>query len=242
MNKKELWLNIANYHFDHLVPANLLDIIVAKFSGEHASLKAFADKLARKLNWDRDFAMKAIWEYKKFVYLGVISDFSVTPSKIIDQVWHEHLLFTNGYRTFCEDVIQYNFAHHPELIPLSSQTNIFKVQYFKTLKLYKAEFGADPPSSIWDDTKFKLKKRIIEKYANDSVMSSSSTSYTNDDTLVSMYPDSNENTFDFSSGDFGGAGASGSWNDSDADSSDSDSGSDGCSSCSSSCGSSCGGD
>ena len=35
-------------------------------------------------DWDRDFAFKVIVEYKKFVYLGVISKYPVTPPKIID--------------------------------------------------------------------------------------------------------------------------------------------------------------
>ena len=67
MNKKELWLNIANYHFDHLAPTHLWDEIAAKFGGQNPFTKAFADKLSRKLNWRKRFAMKALWEYKKFV-------------------------------------------------------------------------------------------------------------------------------------------------------------------------------
>ena len=27
--------------------------------------------------------------------------FGVTPSKVIDQVWHEHILFSRAYRDFC---------------------------------------------------------------------------------------------------------------------------------------------
>lgn len=155
MNKKELWLNIANYHFDHLVPIHLWDIIISKFGGENPSARAFNEKLSRKLNWDYNFAQKAIWEYKKFVYLGVISDFSVTPSKIIDQVWHEHILFSSGYRDFCRDIINYNFDHNPELIGIDIQTEIFQSQYCHTIELYKKEFGITPPIDIWGETKFK---------------------------------------------------------------------------------------
>jgi hypothetical protein len=46
-----------------------------------ASTKAFADK-TRKFQWKHRFALRAIREYKKFIYLGAISDFVVTPSKI----------------------------------------------------------------------------------------------------------------------------------------------------------------
>jgi hypothetical protein len=100
MNKKDLWLRLKAYHFNHLVPPHLWIKVRAAFGGEEASTKAFADKIARKLDWKHLFTLRAIREYKKFIYLGAVSDFVVTPSKIIDQVWHEHLLFTKEYRDF----------------------------------------------------------------------------------------------------------------------------------------------
>jgi hypothetical protein len=95
-SKKELWLRLRNYHFDHLIPPHLMDSLRAAFEGSDASTQAFADKLVRKLHWDRSFAMRAIGEYKKFLYLGAVADFAVTPPRVIDQVWHEHLLFSRG--------------------------------------------------------------------------------------------------------------------------------------------------
>jgi hypothetical protein len=247
MNKKELWLNIANYHFDNLVPTHLWDEIVAKFGGQSPFTKAFADKLSRKLNWNKNFALQAIWEYKKFVYLGVISDFSVTPSKIIDQVWHEHLLFSAGYRIFCKEIIQYDFDHNPELAFIGSQNEVFQSQYFYTIELYKSEFGCEPPSFIWDETKFKGKKEQIKKpikNLDSSDCSDCSASYAGTDTLISMSTASESSYMQFGGGDFSGGGSNGNWDDSGDDSSDSDSGnsSDSGSSCSSSCGGGCGGD
>lgn len=242
MNKKELWLNLANYHFDHLAPTHFWDEIAAKFGGENPFTKAFADKLSRKLGWKKNFALRAIWEYKKFVYLGVVSDFSVTPSKIIDQVWHEHLLFSAGYRKFCSETIQYNFDHNPELVSVDSQSDAFRSQYLYTIEAYEKEFGHKPPAEIWDTTKFKdaPKKKKIEK---EKVYDSSSSDYSSSDSLISMFPGTSSHDVEFGGGDFGGGGSGGHWDASDNDSSgsDSDSGSDSGSSCSSSCGSSCGG-
>jgi hypothetical protein len=76
-------------------------------------------KIARNLEWKHRFTLRAIRECKKFIYLGAVSDFVVTPSKIIDQVWHEHLLFTKAYRDFCTDVPGFSFDHNPELIPMT---------------------------------------------------------------------------------------------------------------------------
>ena len=244
MNKKKLWLNIANYHFDNLVPTHLWDEIAAKFGGQSPFTKAFADKLSRKLNWEKKFALKAIWEYKKFVYMGVISDFSVTPSKVIDQVWHEHLLFSSGYRKFCKEIIQYDFDHNPELVSAISQTEAFQSQYFHTIELYKKEFGIDPPSEIWDVTKFKGKINKINKPRKTQNDSGYADNYFETDTLISMFPSAESSDVEFGGGEFGGGGSGGSWDDSINDSSDGTSGdsSDSGSSCSSSCGGGCGGD
>lgn len=154
--KKELWLRLQHYHFDNLVPPHLVDRVAAKFGGADASTKAFASKLARKLGWTSGFARRVIGEYKKFLYLGVVSERAVTPSKVIDQIWHEHLLFSRGYREFCRDVLQREFDHHPELLPVDEQTSVFKAQYDATLALYVAEFNRTPPEDIWGTPKFRL--------------------------------------------------------------------------------------
>ena len=248
MNKKELWLNIANYHFDHLVPTHLWDEIAAKFGGQSPFTKAFAAKLSRKLNWEKKFALRAIWEYKKFIYLGVTSDFSVTPSKVIDQVWHEHILFSNGYRKFCKEIIKYDFDHNPELVFVSSQTEAFQSQYFHTIELYKKEFGSDPPAEIWDITKFKGKIEKIKKPKKNIYENSNSDGYSEENSLISMFSSSEGSGVEFGGSEFGGAGSGGSWDYAGGDSSDVDSGDSGDgggdsgSSCSSSCGGGSGGD
>ena len=247
MNKKELWLKLTHYHFDHLVPVHLWDVIAAKFGGKDASTKAFADKLCRKLDWDRKFALRALWEYKKYVYLGVTSDFVVTPSKVIDQVWHEHLLFSSGYRKFCADVIQYDFDHNPELVPVDSQTEIFQAQYMETIELYKTEFGSAPPDDIWAVTKFDesvpLKGKHSKKKRQYADAGGGGGDSYSSDPLISAFPSMDSSGFEFGGGEFGGGGASGSWGDSDSGSGGDSGGSDGGgSSCSSGCGGCGGGD
>ncbi len=249
MNKKELWLNIKHYHFDDLVPPNLLDKVVEFFGGKDASTKAFASKIARKLNWTNDFALYAVLEYKKFVYLGVVSDFAVTPSRIIDQVWHEHILFSSAYRTFCKEVIKNDFDHSPELIPMEEQTGIYDAQYNDTINLYTTEFGVEPPEIIWGSTKFDPKsidKTLYESKKKKKTYADSGDSsfYPDEPPLVECFSyelsfDSSTDFSEFGGGDFGGGGANGSWSDSWSDGSDSsDGGGDG-GGCS---GGGCGGD
>ncbi len=235
MNKKELWLKLRGYHFDHLVPINLWQKVTAAFGGPDAFSKAFAAKIARKHGWSDKFALKAISEYKKFVYLGVVSDFHVTPSKIIDVIWHEHILFTSAYRQFCDEVICYQFDHHPELIPMADETGRFNAQYLDTVEFYASEFGFVPPTDIWGETKFdkeQLKEKNYSSREKTAYGAYSSNTYYSNDSLSTYFGGSG--AVELGGGDFGGGGASGDWSDrntSDSGSSDSggDSGGGGCS-------------
>lgn len=228
MNKKDLWNRLRGYHFDDLVPTHLTDQILELFGGTDASTKAFADKIARKENWKTSFALKAVTEYKKFVYLAMISDTPVTPSKVIDKVWHAHQLFNRGYRTFCQTVLERNFDHEPELVPFKEETTVFGAQYMATLELYKTEFGIDPPDDVWDRAKFN--KEIVLAKSNDSASrkrskstnTSSDNPYSNDVPLHMMFidgssPETSHGTHDFpefsgfGGGSTGGGGAGGSW-------------------------------
>jgi hypothetical protein len=152
--KRDLWLRLRAYHFENLVPLHMLDHVVAALGGGDASTRAFANKLARKLGWSSSFASRAIEEYRKFVYLGVVSDFSVTPPKVIDQVWHEHILFSRAYREFCRDVLQHDFDHNPELLPSDQQIERYEAQYHATLDLYRTEFNTTPPVAFWGTPKY----------------------------------------------------------------------------------------
>jgi len=252
MLKKERWLRIKNYHFENLVSPNIWQQLSELFDGHDASVKAFASKIARKHKWHNRFALGAIGEYKKFVYLGIISDFQVTPSKVIDTVWHEHVLFSKAYREFCEEVIQYPFDHHPELMPNEAMTGIFYAQYLDTIELYKKEFGIDPPEQVWAIPKFETdpslpllyKSQKKKEYAGtgDSIFIYDSiplVTYFDTEMQIQESVDFPE----FNAGDFGGGGAGDSWGSDGSDASSSDSsgsdsnGSDSsCSSCSSGCG------
>lgn len=241
--KKELWLRLYHYHFDELVPANLWDKVRAKFGGPDASTKAFAHKLAAKLGWKDSFALWAISEYKRFVYLGVVSDFVVTPSQIIDEVWHQHVLFSKAYRSFCNEVLCYEFDHTPELISSGSQTGVFSAQYLDTLNLYRTEFGTEPPAPIWGTPKFDEEKVANKEFRSKKkehayAGTDGGGSYASDVALYQSFDTTNGDSFtSFGGGDGGGGGAGSSWGDGD---SGGDGGSDGGSSCSS-CSSGCGG-
>jgi hypothetical protein len=242
MHKKELWLKLKAYHFDHLIEPGFWDRLTARFGHDHPSLRAFAGKIARKHGWKNSFALRALDEYKKFIYLGMVSDFEVTPSKIIDTVWHEHLLFSKAYRQFCQEIAGRPLDHHPELVPMEEQTGRYSAQYLDTITLYQKEFGLQPPASIWGDTKFdalqqqpgdyQSKKKKKETDAGVDLYTSATPLYMHfEDAAAADFPEFSG----YEAGDGGGAGADGSWGDSTGDSGG-DSGGDGGGGCSSGCG------
>lgn len=221
LTKKDLWLRLNGYHFNHLVPPHLSERVAEAFGGVDASTKAFAHKLTRKLGWTIDLALRAIAEYKKYVYLGMVSDFSVTPSKIIDQVWHEHLLFTRAYANFCQEILCRDFDHNPELVPADDQTGVFQAQYLATLNLYRKEFGIEPPPDIWSVPKFKTESLKKDSYEPRKKIRENDDRavYNNDDTPLYMFFDGpgshshgHQEFGGFSGGSSGGAGAGASWN------------------------------
>ncbi len=221
--KRALWECIHSYDFSDLVPANLRERVAGLFGGTNATTHAFANKIATKLGWQLDYALRAVVEYKKFVYLGVVSPNEVTPSVVIDKVWHEHQLFTAGYRSFCADVLGRNFDHSPELIPMEEQTNVFSAQYLDTLERYRQEFGVEPPEDIWGRPKFSVAKLDYSYEPTKKRRSSDESRALYDDTpLISLYAspvdagihDTHPAGFDgFNGGHSGGAGAGASWSD-----------------------------
>ena len=243
MHKKELWLRLKDYHFDHIVAPGLWQHITAKFGHSIPSVKAFAGKIARKHDWKNKFAMKALAEYKKFVYLGIISDFQVTPSKVIDIVWHEHLLFSKAYRDFCNEVILQPFDHHPELLPVEHQTGRFSAQYLDTIELYKKEFDLEPPVDVWGNTKFDKEQQRKGNYqSNKKQRNNNNNSYvTSDETPLYAYFGSEPATAypeftGYGDGDFGGGGASGDWSEGGNDGGSDGGGDSGGGGCSGGCG------
>lgn len=109
----------------------------------------FTDRLARENGWSRNFARRAVEEYKKFVYLAAISKTPVTPSDIVDQVWHLHLTFTQSYwGELCGKVLGKSLHHGPTKGGADEDAR-YREQYGDTLILYDREFGAPAPTRLW---------------------------------------------------------------------------------------------
>ncbi|MCH6258459.1 hypothetical protein MLD52_18000 [Puniceicoccaceae bacterium K14] len=109
----------------------------------------FSKRLAKEKNWSDDFTLKAIDEYKRFLYLAVVADHPVTPSETVDAVWHLHLCYTRSYwGELCPKILGRNLHHNPSQGG-ADQSTLFRNQYQRTLESYRREFGTPPPAEIW---------------------------------------------------------------------------------------------
>lgn len=110
----------------------------------------FSKKLAKEENWSTDFVRKAIEEYKKFVYLCCILPNGASPSKIVDKVWHMHLIYTQNYwEDFCPNILKRSLHHHPSTGG-SSESVKHQNWFSETLENYRIIFSQEPPADIWN--------------------------------------------------------------------------------------------
>lgn len=75
-------------------------------------LEAAVERVARRHGWDMQKAEGVKCEYEDFLrksaYEGANFD---VPSMEVDQLWHEHILDTRNYHSYCQNVIGC-FVHH----------------------------------------------------------------------------------------------------------------------------------
>ena len=81
-------------------------------------------------------AQQGLQEVLRFIYLCAHSNSTLTPSVLVDDLWHEFILFTRSYSRFCENQIGH-FVHHQ---PSADRVNEL-LQYQQTLALYEQTFG-----------------------------------------------------------------------------------------------------
>ena len=134
---------------------------------DDSSSLTFTDRLARENGWSHEFAIRAIVEYKKFMFLVCISNQPLTPSDEVDQVWHLHLLYTHSYwKEFCPTVLKKEIHHGPTKGGQSEQLK-FTNWYLRTLDLYKQNFSQDPPTDLWPSGKKRFSNINFQRVSRD---------------------------------------------------------------------------
>lgn len=114
----------------------------------------FSVKLAWEYQWTVMYTYRAMQEYKKFMFLVAIAGQELSPSTVVDRVWHLHLLYTRSYwDEFCGKILNKPIHHFPGLGGIGESLKYYN-QYCRTLELYLNYFGT-PPGDIWNQPKFR---------------------------------------------------------------------------------------
>ena len=110
----------------------------------------FSKKLAQENKWSTDFTLRAIAEYKKFLFLCATLPNGASPAKIVDEVWHLHLTYTQSYwNDLCLNVLGFQLHHYPSKGG-SAENQKHENWHRATIEGYVTAFGQLPPTDIWD--------------------------------------------------------------------------------------------
>ncbi|WP_189070307.1 glycine-rich domain-containing protein [Deinococcus radiotolerans] len=106
-------------------------------------------RLGREQRWTPAFTQRAAQEYRRFLLLSTLGA-PVTPSAVVDEVWHLHLLFTRDYWACLTPLLPAPLHHEPGS-GQPGEGGRFRAQYEATLDAYARTFGERPPADIWPD-------------------------------------------------------------------------------------------
>lgn len=134
-SKPDLWRRIEAFQID-------------RTAGGPPQL-TFAGRLARENGWTLPHAARIVEEYKRFLYLAMVTTHPVTPSEDVDQAWHLHLAYTQSYWTeLCGKVLNRPLHHGPTAGGAAENVK-YNNLYGQTLALYEREFGTAPDAALW---------------------------------------------------------------------------------------------
>lgn len=112
------------------------------------NIGSLLERCKEKFKWSEDFTKRVFKEYQWFINMK-ICDKNLSPSYIIDMMWHEHILDTVNYRKFCGE----HFIDHD---PNGSKDTFNQAQrYYKTVNLLKSDHDID--KEIWPDPEIYIK-------------------------------------------------------------------------------------
>lgn len=95
---------------------------------QELNLDLITDRMIIKHGWSEEKTTKAIKDYRSFLYMSQFIEQAITPTGVVDDIWHEHILHTNKYTIDCEKIFG-KFLHHfptPAKWTTNQPTNSFE--------------------------------------------------------------------------------------------------------------------
>jgi hypothetical protein len=89
-------------------------------------------------------------EYRRFLAMHLAHpDAEIVPCKLVDEIWHQHILDTIAYRRDCETIFGEFLDHFPYFgMRGDDDAQALVDAYAGTVELYERDFGT-PPTGTW---------------------------------------------------------------------------------------------
>jgi len=100
-------------------------------------------RIEKNCGLDTEQAFSGLMEVLRFLDLVFIHDQSLTPSKLVDDVWHEFILFTRLYEECCFDRYDRYIHHNPCEESADNQRD------FQLAQLYYSRRFGEPNAFFW---------------------------------------------------------------------------------------------
>jgi len=112
------------------------------------NLSDILEKVAKDNGWTDEFKYKVKEEYMKFLYIIKHYGSGAVPSKMVDLLWHQHILDTKIYMKDMKAIFGRYIHHNPSYTLEQRRETFDKYKIFK--QKYFAAFG-EMDSDVWND-------------------------------------------------------------------------------------------
>jgi hypothetical protein len=133
---------MKNNNFKQTIGADLLVNSIKLTNVKH---KLQLPKDQEGEGWSKEMTEDAEREYKRFLTLiKIYPDTVFVPNKLMDEMWHRHILDTAAYEKDCKEVFGCFLHHYPYygLNGPEDKSNLDK-DFLKTKVLYALQFGEE---------------------------------------------------------------------------------------------------
>lgn len=95
--------------------------------------------------WAEERAERVETEYKAFLKLHILFPGKLLVANVeIDEMWHQHILFTKMYHRHCQEIFGCYFHHAPRYHTTQEEADRLWDHFEETLRLFKMVFGIVP--------------------------------------------------------------------------------------------------
>ena len=130
--QQELWARICAFQFNPV-----------------GATSTFEMRLAKEQGWTPEFTHRVVEEYRRFLFLCASAPHPCTPSEIVDEAWHLHLVYSRSYwEEMCGQILGKPIHHEPGF-GLPGQSEGHRDAFVDTMQSYEEAFGESAPADIW---------------------------------------------------------------------------------------------